>query len=102
MASKFLEFLSESVDGWNVQISCRLTQCFTWPYFMQISTLHDFFKDETVFVAYGSERCSVDDFELSSNGKNCKQQCLIFVSLHTCCPKAVEPFDIDTADNIGR
>jgi len=31
--------------------------------------LQDFFKDETVFVAYGSERCSVDDFELSSNGK---------------------------------
>ena len=37
--------------------------------FTQISTLQDFFKDETVFVAYGSERCSVDDFELSGNGK---------------------------------
>jgi len=37
--------------------------------FIQIFTLQDFFKDETVFVAYGSERCSVDDFELSSNGK---------------------------------
>jgi len=36
---------------------------------MQIFTLQDFFKDETVFVAYGSERSSVDDFELSSNGK---------------------------------
>jgi len=36
---------------------------------MQIFTLQDFFKDETVFVAYGSERCSVDDFELSSNGE---------------------------------
>jgi len=42
--------------------------------------LQDFFKDETVFVAYGAERCSMDDFELSSNGKQFAKKILFFLA----------------------
>lgn len=34
----------------------------------QVMTLADFFKDESVFIAYGQERLAADDFDLDVNG----------------------------------
>ena len=36
----------------------------------QVVSLADFFKEETIFVAYGPERYFTDDFDLDDNGKN--------------------------------
>lgn len=35
----------------------------------QVTNLYDFFQDDSVFVAYGPERFSADDFDLDDNGK---------------------------------
>ena len=32
-------------------------------------SLKDFFLDEDMFIAYGSEKCSHDDFDLDTEGK---------------------------------
>ena len=36
---------------------------------LQVQCLQDFFLDVNVFVAYGTERQTLDDYELSNNGK---------------------------------
>ena len=35
-----------------------------------MTTLRDFFGDETTFIAYGNERYAMDDFEMDNNGKH--------------------------------
>ena len=36
---------------------------------LQVTTLADFFQEDSIFVAYGQERRSNDDFNLNDNGK---------------------------------
>ncbi|XP_060064382.1 serine/threonine-protein kinase DCLK1-like [Ylistrum balloti] len=40
----------------------------------QVTNLYDFFQDDSVFIAYGPERFSADDFDLDDNGKNMLQK----------------------------
>lgn len=44
---------------------------FSVPLFKQVTCLRDFFGDDTVFVAYGNEKYSLDDFDVDENGKSC-------------------------------
>ena len=37
----------------------------------QVTCLQDFFHEESVFIAYGNEKFSVDDFDLGQNGTEC-------------------------------
>lgn len=36
--------------------------------FLQVTTLKDFFQDDDVFIAYGPEKFSHDDFDLVDDG----------------------------------
>ena len=36
---------------------------------LQVTVLQDFFKEDDVFIAYGQERFSHDDFDLADEGK---------------------------------
>jgi len=39
-------------------------------YVVQVTTLRDFFQDETVFVAFGAEKCSPEQLTLSDEGRH--------------------------------
>ena len=38
-------------------------------YFDQVTSLADFFHDDSIFIAYGQERLTADDFDLADSGE---------------------------------
>jgi hypothetical protein len=44
----------------------------------QVTSLQDFFRDDNIFIAYGCEKHSTGDFELSDKGKSIYQGVIEF------------------------
>ena len=71
--SCLIGYFWKSSKIWN----CRLLQIIggalrvsLFVIFFQVTKLSDFFSDDTIFVAYGQERRSNDDFNLNDHGKS--------------------------------